>query len=377
MLVISMIKNLGIALIAGTGYELNPNDVPVGLYIYLFSALGYLIDVYKGDEVYEKNYIRFALYCTMFPRIVAGPMFSYNSFRMQLNSRIFNLDRVSRGFSLFVFGFAKRALLMPELRVFTEGLLSMYPANFSVAAAWALIPSVVLCYYYAFSSWCDMAQGLGIMFGFNFPSGFDYPLSSASVSEFLLRFNGSVTSFVRKYVTVQLSADPNGMASAIFNLLISSMLVGMWYSMNFAGILWGIYIGVLLVLEQCILLRQLKHIPDFFRRVSLWLLLFPAFLILISPDGSYFFGLIRSLFAADAAVNTQVTYLLRTHWLSLLAALLFAMPLLRPFRRVLALPPINRRQEEQTMPLVSRTLLRAGALVLTLILLTLSVIMML
>jgi len=167
------------------------------------------------------------------------------------------------------------------------------------------------------------------------------------------------------------------MASAIFNLLISSMLVGMWYSMNFAGILWGIYIGVLLVLEQCILLRQLKHIPDFFRRVSLWLLLFPAFLILISPDGSYFFGLIRSLFAADAAVNTQVTYLLRTHWLSLLAALLFAMPLLRPFRRVLALPPINRRQEEQTMPLVSRTLLRAGALVLTLILLTLSVIMML
>ena len=158
MLVISMIKNLGIALIAGTGYELNPNDVPVGLCIYLFSALGYLIDVYKGDEVYEKNYIRFALYCTMFPRIVAGPMFSYNSFRMQLNSRIFNLDRVSRGFSLFVFGFAKRALLLPELRVFTEGLLSMYPANFSVAAAWALIPSVVLCYYYAFSSWCDMAQ---------------------------------------------------------------------------------------------------------------------------------------------------------------------------------------------------------------------------
>lgn len=378
MLIISMIKNLGIALIAGTGHELSPNDVPLGMYIYLFSALGYLIDVYKGDEVYEKNYVRFALYCTMFPRIVAGPMFSYNSFRTQLNSRIFNLDRVSRGFTLFVFGFAKRALLLPELQAFTEGLLALYPRHFTAAAGWILIPCVVLCYYYAFSSWCDMAQGLGIMFGFNYPSGFDYPLASASVSAFLLRFNGSVTSFVRKYVTVQLSADPNGMASAIFNLLISSMLVGMWYSMNFAGILWGIYVGILLVLEQCVLQRLLKHIPDFFRRVSIWLLLFPAFLILISPDAAYFFGLIRSLFGISvAAMDDQVVYLLQMYGLPLLVSVVLSMPLLRPFRRVLALPPINRKQEEQTISPATRAVLRTGAMLITAALLVLSVMMML
>ena len=194
----------------------------------------------------------------------------------------------------------------------------------------------------------------------------------------MLRFHGSVTSFVRKYVTVQLSADPNGMASAIFNLLISSMLVGMWYSMNFAGILWGVYVGVLLVLEQCILVRQLKNIPVFFRRVSLWVLLFPAFLILISPDGSYFFGLMSSMFGIGVDVfDAQVLYLMRTYWLFLLTAVLFALPLLRPFRRVLMLQPFNRKQEEQTGSQTARVLLRVGALALTVVLLSLSIMMML
>ena len=148
--------------------------------------------------------------------------------------------------------------------------------------------------------------------------------------------------------------------------------------MNFAGILWGVYVGVLLVLEQCILARQLKHIPDFFRRIAVWLLLFPAFLIFISPDAGRFFGLIRSLFGISVSpMNGQVSYLLRTHWLALLAAALLSTPLLRPFRRVLSLAPINRRQEEQHISPVTRALLRTGAFLLTVALLALSVMMML
>lgn len=376
MLVISLIKNLGIALIAGTGYEMSPNDIPVGLYIFLFSALGYLIDVYKGDEIYEKNYIRFALYCMMFPRIAAGPLFSYNSFRTQLNSRSFTLDRVSRGFSLFVFGFSKRVLLLPTLREFTEELLALFPSQFTVTAAWMTILCVVLCYYYAFSACCDMAQGLGIMFGFTYQSGFDYPLVSSSLSDFLLRFNGSVTSFIRKYVSVQFSADPNGMTSAIFNLLISSTLVGMWYSMNLNGIAWGIYVGVILVLEQCILPRFLKKIPTFFRRLMLWLFVFPSFLLLINPGHGFLPAFAKAAVGLGVSFSgSQELYLISTHWLPLLCALVFAVPILRPLHQVLALPPLNRRQEEFSMT-GYRLFQRFGALILTVMLIGLSVLVL-
>lgn len=377
ILIAATVKNLGIALVAGTGYELNANDVPVGLYIYLFSALGYLIDVYKGDEVYEKNYIRFALYCTMFPRIVAGPLFSYNSFRTQLNGRTFTLDRAARGFSLFVFGFAKRALLLPDLSAFTQELLSLYPSQLSFSAVWMTIISVVLCYYYAFSSWCDMAQGLGIMFGFSYQSGFDYPLVSGSLGEFLLRFNGSVTSFVRKYVTIQLSADPNGMASAVFNLLVSSTLVGMWYSMNLNGIIWGCFIGIFLVLEQCVLERYLKKIPLFFRRIMVWSVLLPSFLLLINPGGSFLVEIVKAAVGIGVSFkNSQELYLFSTHWLPLAAAAILAMPVMRPLHQVLALPPINRRQGE-TIAVVPRMLLRTASLAVTVVLLALSVLVLL
>lgn len=377
MLILSMVKNIGIALVAGTGYELNANYVPVGMYVYLFSALGYLIDVYKGDEVYEKNYIRFALYCTMFPRIVAGPLFSYNHFRMQLSNRKFNLDRVSRGFCLFVFGFAKQILLLPGLKSLTQQLMALYPDNITVLSAWVGLFCVVLCYYYAFSSWCEMAQGLGTMFGFQYPSGFDYPLAAGSIYDFQTRFHGSVTAFVRKYVSVQLSADPNGMASAVFNLLISSVLIAMWYSTDLNGIGWGLFLGILVVLEQCALAKYLKVIPIFFRRIFTWLLLLYSFLLLINPGNGFVFSYLRSMAGiATPFKETKELYLIGTNWLVFVASVVFSMPVLRPLHRVLSLPPINRRQEGAQLA-ASTLLLRGISLVLAMALLGLSVLVLL
>lgn len=377
MLILSMVKNIGIALVAGTGYELNANYVPVGMYVYLFSALGYLIDVYKGDEVYEKNYIRFALYCTMFPRIVAGPLFSYNHFRMQLSNRKFNLDLVSRGFCLFVFGFAKQILLLPGLKSLTQQLMALYPDNITVLSAWVGLFCVVLCYYYAFSSWCEMAQGLGTMFGFQYPSGFDYPLAAGSIYDFQTRFHGSVTAFVRKYVSVQLSADPNGMASAVFNLLISSVLIAMWYSTDLNGIGWGLFLGILVVLEQCALAKYLKVIPIFFRRIFTWLLLLYSFLLLINPGNGFVFSYLRSMAGiATPFKETKELYLIGTNWLVFVASVVFSMPVLRPLHRVLSLPPINRRQEGAQLA-ASTLLLRGISLVLAMALLGLSVLVLL
>ncbi len=373
---VGLVKNLGIAIIAGTGYELTANVVPAGLYIYLFSALGYLIDVYRGDAVYEKNYIRFALYCIMFPRIHGGPMLEYNAYLAQLKEASFSLDQLSRGFSLFILGFAKQILIMPGLREITQALYALPTGEMSVLSAWLMVGCTALSYYYAFSSWGDMAEGLGIIFGFRYRSGYNYPLISESVSSFLKRFNGSVTAFIRRFVTIQLSADTTGGVTQATHLLVSTVLVGMWYSANLNGILWGLFLGVIVVLEECIPSRFLQWIPLFFRRIFTLILLLPSFLLLTCGSGAQFLGYLKILVGIGVPFGgLESGYITGAYWLSLAEALLFALPVLRPVRRLLF--PAAGRREANAAASPSTLLLRTLALLLTAAILFYSIILML
>lgn len=374
---VGLVKNLGIAIIAGTGYELAANVVPVGLYIYLFSALGYLIDVYRGDAVYEKNYVRFALYCVMFPRIRGGPMLEYNAYLDQLREASFSLDQLSRGFSLFILGFAKQVLIMPGLREITQTLYELPAEEMSVLSAWLMVGCTTLSYYFAFSSWGGMAEGLGIIFGFRYRSGYDYPLISESISSFLKRFNGSVTAFIRRCVTIQFSADTTGGVTQAAHLLVSSVLVGMWYSANLNGILWGLFLGVIVVLEECIPSRFLQWIPLFFRRVFTLILLIPSFLILTCGSGAQFLGYLKILFGIGAPLGgLESGYITSAYWLSLAEALIFALPVLRPVHHLL-FPAADRREANAAASSPSALLLRTLALLLTSAILFYSIILML
>ena len=376
ILAVGLVKNLGIGIIAGTGYELTANVVPLGLYIYLFSALGYLIDVYRGDAVYEKNYIRFALYCVMFPRIHGGPMLEYNAYLSQLKESSFSLDQLARGFSLFIFGFAKQILIMPGLGEITQALYALPMEEMSVLSAWLMAGCTALSYYFAFSSWGDMAEGLGVIFGFRYRSGYNYPLTSESVSSFLKRFNGSVTAFIRRCVTIQFSADTTGGVTQAAHLLVSTVLVGMWYSANLNGILWGLFLGIIVVLEECVPSRFLQWIPVFFRRVFTLLLLLPSFLMLTCGSGAQFLGYLKILIGIGAPLGgLESGYVTGAYWLSLAEALIFALPFLRPVRRLLF--PAAGKREAPPAPSPSTLLLRALALILTSAMLFYSIILML
>jgi len=379
ILAVGLVKNLGIGVIAGSGYELTPNIVPMGLYVYLFSALGYLIDVYKGDAVYEKNYIRFSLYCIMFPRMPAGPMLEYNSYLSQLKDLSFRLDQLSRGFTLFVFGFSKRVLILTGLREVTSALYLVPVNEMSLLSGWILAGCTVLCYYYAFSSYGDMAEGLGIIFGFRYSGGYEYPLVSESISSFWKRFNGTVTAFVRRYVTIQLSADTNGFATAALHLIASSILIGMWYSVNLNGVLWGLALGIVTVCEELVLVKFLQKIPVFFRRILTLAILLFSFLLLTCPDMSHFFQYVRVMLGIGVPLTgSAVGYTLKSYWLPLAVAVVFSAPLLRPVRRLLSPPSFGNGKREAKPSLASSALiLRAAVLGFTGALLFYSVVMML
>ena len=358
ILAVGLVKNLGIGVIAGSGYELTPNIVPIGMYIYLFSALGYLIDVYKGDAMYEKNYIRFSLYCIMFPRLPAGPMLEYNAYLAQLKDLSFRLDQFSRGFTLFIFGFSKWVLILKGLREVTSALYLVPAGEMSLLSGWILVGCTALSYYYAFSSYGDMAEGLGIIFGFRYLSGYEYPLISESISSFWKRFNGSVTAFVRRYTTIQLSADTNGFATAAVHLIASSVLIGMWYSVNLNGMLWGLFLGIITVCEELVLVKFLQKIPVFFRRILTLLILMPSFLFLTCPDMVQFIQYIKILLGIGVPLfESSVGYTLSSYWLPLAAAVLFAAPLLRPVRRRLSPPSWGNGKREAKPSLASPDLI--------------------
>lgn len=377
ILAVGLVKNLGIGIIAGTGHELTANVVPAGLYIYLFSALGYLIDVYRGDAVYEKNYIRFSLYCIMFPRICSGPMLEYNSYLTQLREAGFNLDQVSRGFSVFILGFSKRILILDGLQKITSALYAVPMEDMSVVSVWMMMGCTALSYYYAFSSWGDMAEGLGIIFGFRYSSGYDYPLVSESVSSFLRRFNGTVTAFVRRYVTIQLSADSSGYTTQVLYLLVSAVLVGMWYSANLGGIMWGLFLGLLIVWEECAAHKYIQGIPVFFRRVLTLAVLLPSFLFITCGSKMQFLGYLKALVGIGVPFGgVTVGYTISCYWLPLAAALFFSMPLMRPVRRLLSPPAAGKREAVSSLA-TSVLLLRAATLAFTGALLFYSVVMML
>ncbi len=376
VLAVGLAKSLGIAVIAGSGYEVTANIVPMGLYIYLFSAMGYLIDVYKGDAVYEKNYVRFSLYCILFPKIHTGPMLEYNSYLSQLKDVSFNLDQAARGFSLFILGFAKQALIMEGLREVTAALYRIPMEQLSLASAWMTAGCTAMCYYYGLSSWGDMAEGLGVLFGFRYGSGYDYPLVSESVSSFLKRFNGSITAFVRRYVTIQLSADTSGFATQVFHLLVSSILVGMWYSANWNGILWGLFLGIMIVWEECLLSKYLQKIPVFFRRLFTLAVLLPSFLLLTCGSRTEFLGYLKALMGIGVPLGgITISYTISSYWLPLAAAVLFSAPLMRAFRRLLSAS--SGKREAGASPVTSVLALRTAALLVTGVLFFYSVVLML
>lgn len=304
-------------------------------------------------------------------------MLEYNSYLAQLKDISFHLDQLSRGFTLFVFGFSKQALIMEGLREVTAALYRVPVEELSVISAWMLAGCTALSFYYAFSSYGDMAEGLGIMLGFRYPSGYDYPLVSESISSFWKRFNGTVASFIRRYVTIQLSADTNGFATAAVHLIASSVLVGMWYSVNLNGILWGLLLGVITVCEELVFTKYLHKIPIFFRRILTLAVLLPSFLFL-TCNASQFFQYAGILVGIGAPLTGPViNYTISSYWLPLAAAVIFSIPILRPVRRLLSPPYASGKREAKPLMSSSALFLRIISLGVTGILLFYSVVMML
>lgn len=234
-------------------------SLPIGLSFYTFQSLSYLVDVYRGKAQYQKNILSFGLYISMFPQLVAGPIVQYADIDAQLKERETSLDKFGQGVRYFIWGLGKKVLLANNLGVVYEAIAAL--PSLSVLSAWVGALAYTFQIYYDFSGYSDMAIGLGKMFGFELKENFAHPYCSRSITEFWRRWHISLGSWFREYVYIPMGGNRVGVLRHIFNLLVVWALTGLWHGASWNFVVWGLYYGVLLIVEKYLLRRVTERIP--------------------------------------------------------------------------------------------------------------------
>ena len=233
--------------------------LPIGISFYTFQALSYVIDVYRGKAKARRGLIDFATYITMFPQLVAGPIVKYTDIEAQLDKRGTSLAQCGQGLERVILGLSKKVLLANNLGLVVEQVNAM--SGRSVLSAWLGAAAYALQIYFDFSGYSDMAIGMGRMLGFSFAENFDYPYRSRSVTEFWRRWHISLSGWFRDYVYIPLGGNRVGAGRHALNLLIVWMLTGLWHGASWNFVLWGLYYGILLILEKHVTGRALSKLP--------------------------------------------------------------------------------------------------------------------
>ena len=236
-------------------------SLPIGISFYTFQTISYIIDVYRGSASVQKNIISYGAYVTMFPQLIAGPIVQYKTIDRQLRSRRESADEFALGVMRFMCGFGKKVLLANNAGLLWDQIRVMDPGTLPVLTAWIGIAAYTFQIYFDFSGYSDMAIGLGHMFGFRFLENFDHPYQSKSATEFWRRWHISLGTWFREYVYIPLGGSRNGTAGLIRSTMAVWLLTGIWHGADWNFIVWGLYYGVLLLLEKLVYGKALKKLP--------------------------------------------------------------------------------------------------------------------
>ena len=297
--------------------------LPIGISFYTFQILSYIIDVYRGNVKVQTNLPNFALYVTMFPQLIAGPIVQYADVDEQLASREVSRTKFGEGSMYFIRGLAKKVLLANTSgMIFTE-VSGLAKGNIAVMTAWLGAFAYMFQIYFDFSGYSDMAIGLGKMFGFEFNMNFNYPYVSKSITEFWRRWHISLSSWFRDYVYIPLGGNRVSKIKHIRNLLIVWFLTGLWHGAAWNFVAWGLYYGVLLIIEKYLLSPVLDRLPDVVRHIYSIVLVVIGWVVFFSSSFGQAADYIRVMFGAGAHgfADRESMYLLTSNlilWLILI-----------------------------------------------------------
>ncbi len=281
VMIISVIGNMGLmgifkymdfiieSINAITGLAIDPVGLalPIGISFYSFQTLSYTIDVYKGDVKAEHSLINFGAYVAMFPQLIAGPIVRYRTVADELANRVENQDEIAKGIRRFIVGLGKKVLLANTMAMVVDTMYNnildgkLAISSLGMLGSWIFIIAYAMQIYFDFSGYSDMAIGMGLMMGFHYLENFNYPYIASSVTEFWRRWHISLSTFFRDYVYIPMGGNRVPKWRWLFNVMVVWFLTGLWHGASWNFVLWGVYFGVILILEKLFLLKAFKKIP--------------------------------------------------------------------------------------------------------------------
>lgn len=258
--------------------------LPIGISFYTFQIMSYSIDVYRGDAKAQKNFISFGAYVVLFPQLIAGPIVRYRDIADMLTQRKETISKFASGATRFCAGLAKKILLADSAAAVVESYRLANEFEPSVLGAWTVVIAYTFQIYFDFSGYSDMAIGLGSMFGFKFLENFNYPYVSRSITEFWRRWHISLSTWFKEYVYIPLGGNRKGLLKQYRNIAVVWLLTGFWHGAAWNFILWGVYFGVILIIEKTFLLRILEKMPRAVGHIYSILLVMFGWLIFSASD---------------------------------------------------------------------------------------------
>jgi len=304
--------------------------LPLGISFFTFQTMSYSMDVYMGTVKAEKNFLNFMTYVSMFPQLVAGPIVRYEEVGKELHKRTINFDGFCKGLFKFLTGLFKKVLIANNVGLLFS-MISSNP-NISLASAWLGIIAYSLQIYFDFSGYSDMAVGLGRMLGFSYPENFNYPYIAKSITDFWRRWHMTLSTWFKDYVYFPLGGSRCSKAKNIRNLLIVWMLTGIWHGANWNFVIWGLYFGVILILEKTLLKKFLSKLPAFFQHMYAIFLIIIGWLIFAFDNMTNLINYSRKMFVNSNIIGNDFFFYFRNYFVFIIFGILFSIPIVKKIK---------------------------------------------
>jgi alginate O-acetyltransferase complex protein AlgI len=283
--------------------RLHQIHLPLGISFFVFQALSYVIDVYRGVVKATYSLFDFALYKSLFPQLIAGPIVRYRDVAGQMVNRLVTTDMFALGVGRFIIGLGKKVLIANTVAVAADRIFAVSPHQLTAGAAWLGVVCYSLQIYFDFSGYSDMAIGLGYMLGFKFLENFNYPYISKTVQEFWRRWHISLSTWFRDYLYISLGGNRCAPLRVYANLLVVFLLCGFWHGASWTFVIWGVWHGLFLVLERLPVTRFLTSMPALLGHLYTLLVIMVGWVFFRSPDLAYALHFIAVMFTGSSQVS--------------------------------------------------------------------------
>lgn len=312
--------------------EVEAVTLPLGISFFSFHAISYLVDVYRKKTAHEKNLFALAMYITMFPQLIAGPIIRFSTIARQLHQRHHTLRRVELGSKIFILGLAQKVLIANSVALPADQIFSLAPEALGFASAWMGITCYTLQIYFDFFGYSNMAIGLGLVTGFSFPRNFNYPYVAQSITEFWQRWHLSLSRWFRDYLYIPLGGNRGSSLATYRNLFIVFFLCGLWHGASWTFVVWGLYHGAFLVLERIGLQKFLAGLPRPFRHIYTILIVMVGWVFFRCDSLSqalHYLAAMAGDMPADNAIAPVMSFMNGTVITALAAGVLVSTPILQ------------------------------------------------